>query len=137
MYFYVSQKKKLPIDLEEVPVVWWRRKKIVNEKTGKEVFENSATGKRIKELEKYKLRSSCPDGYRYDFKKGKCVKLTQKEIKEREMSPRKKLEPCPTGTIRNPITKRCVSIYSTTGQQILSQKMEVNYNKNFMKLGFY
>lgn len=123
---HFDRNHSLKIKKEEIKTVEWRRKKIINPQTGKEIFEDSKIGKMIKKEENYKKKISCSPGYRYDGRKDKCVK-----IKENLTSPKKKTilkkTDCPVGYIVNPLTRKCVKVDSEAGKRAI----RINYEKNF------
>lgn len=120
MTINLNFKKKVSIDSSETKKSEWRRKKILNEQTGKMVYEDSQLGKLIKKEERYKKHIGCKPGYKYDFKKEKCIK-----IKSVNSSPKKSITECPVGYIVNPLTKKCVKIDSVKGKRALI----LNYEK--------
>lgn len=119
-------KKLYELDIEEVPVADWRRKKVINPDTGRLVYKDSKTAKDLNKVEKLRLKRSCKEGYKYDFKKKKCVKKSKEEL-SREVVYKQRKE-CEQGQVRNPITGRCVSIESKAGKTAL----KLNYEKNFL-----
>lgn len=129
----------------------WRRKKILNPLTNKFVYEDSKIGEQLIKKERYDNLNSCKEGYRYDWRKEKCVKLTKKEVEEGEKRTqlkkrrqgilKKKQEEeigensfgvfkrCKNDQILNPVTKKCVKIDSNAGRIAL----QINYERQFWK----